>query len=115
MNSKIKKTTTWVLIGILTLQFAAAGLSKYTGSWDTRFLAWGFPIIFTYIIGAVEVIGTIGLYNQKTRKWSILVLSLLMIGAMITHLLNDETTRLVHNGLVILALIILNQLTRKIN
>jgi uncharacterized membrane protein YphA (DoxX/SURF4 family) len=114
MSSKIKKTIMWVLIGLLTLQFAAAGLSKFTGSWDARFIDWGYRASFVYLIGVIEVAGIIGLYVPKIRKWSVLILAMTMLGAAFTHLFNDEAGRLIHNLIIIIALLVVFLLSKKL-
>ena len=105
MKPKIKKTIMWILIGLLALQFTSAGLPKFTGSWDTKFADWGYPSFFVYLIGLVEIVGIIGLFIRKTRKWAVIALMLTMIGAAITHALNDEASRLIHNFILIALLV----------
>lgn len=90
----------WICIACLTVQFLGAGISKMSGSWSTRFSGWGYPTAFMYVIGALEIIGVVGLFFSKTRKWSAVILIIVMIGAAGTHVLNAEYVRMIHNAVV---------------
>jgi uncharacterized membrane protein YphA (DoxX/SURF4 family) len=105
MKSRTRKTIQWILIILLTIQFAAAGMGKFTGAWNTKFIEWGYTITFMYLIGVVEFGSIIILYIARWRKWSLFVLTLTMLGAIATHLINGEYSRIVHNGIVMILLL----------
>ena len=44
-----------------------------------------------YMISVAEIGGAIGLFIAQTWFWAVLGLMALMIGAIVTHLLNGET------------------------
>ncbi len=113
MSPKTNKVLLWILISILTLQFVAASLGKFTGAWTPRFEAWGYPGVLVYVVGLLEVAAVIGLFIAKFRKWAVILLVATMIGAAVTHILNDEYSRLIHNGVLILLLLTLNHLDKK--
>lgn len=90
----------WLCIGCLAVQFLAAGATKLLGAWSSRFADWGYPYAFAHIIGSLEIIGVIGLFFSRTRKWSTLLFIFIMTGAAYTHISNSEYVRIVHNAVV---------------
>lgn len=100
MNARSAKIIMWICIALLTVQFLAAGIGKFSGAWTIKFAGWGYPIIFMYLIGLLELAGTVGLYLGKTRKWSALLLILIMVGAVCTHAYSTEYLRIIHNLIV---------------
>jgi uncharacterized membrane protein YphA (DoxX/SURF4 family) len=100
MNTKTARVILWICIACLVVQFLAAGLSKIAGAWVSRFSGWGYSVEFMYGVGVLEIMGVAGLFFSRTRKWSALVFILIMIGAAVTHILNSEYVRVIHNGLV---------------
>lgn len=108
MSTKTKKIIRWVLTGILTLQFLAAGFAKLTGSWDVMFEAWGYASSFAYVIGVLEILAIAGLYFVISRKWAVFLIIAIMLGAAYTHIVSDEIVRIFHNlALILMALAIL--------
>jgi len=104
MRTKTTKIIMWVLVALMTFQFLAAGLAKFVGAWTIKFVDWGYPAYFVYLVGLVEVGGVVLLFFTKLRKWGVLVLIITMLGAMVTHIMNDEFGRLIHNGILVLLL-----------
>ncbi len=77
------------MLGIL---FLVAGGSKL---WEPathaeRFAHWGYPLWFVYVTGLIEVLGGIGLFIPAGRFVGVILLSVTMIGATITHLRAGE-------------------------
>ena len=52
----------------------------------------GYSTTFIMLIGALELLGGIGLLISRVRKWAAMGLLGLMVGALITHLRIGETT-----------------------
>jgi len=100
MNTKVARVILWISIVCLTVQFLAAGVSKLSGAWTSRFSTWGYSTTFMYGIGVLEIIGVTGLYFSRTRKWSAVLFIVLMVGAACTHVLNAEAVRVIHNVVV---------------
>jgi putative oxidoreductase len=100
MKTRSAKIIMWICIALLTLQFLAAGLGKFLGAWSSKFDGWGYPLMFMYIIGLFELTGVAGLYLSITRKWSALLLILIMIGAAYTHISSTEYLRIIHNVII---------------
>jgi putative oxidoreductase len=100
MSTKGIKIIVWICIAVLTVQFLGAGITKLLGTWSAKFIDWDYPIALMYTIGLLEIMGVIGLYFSKTRKWSAVLFILVMIGAAYTHVSNGEYQRIIHNGIV---------------
>lgn len=86
---QIIKTSLWIILGLL---FLAAGGSKL---WDPathaeKFAHWGYPLWFVYVTGIIEVLGAIGLFIPAGRLYGVLLLSITMIGATVTHIRAGE-------------------------
>ncbi len=87
----------WVLRILVTLGFLAASLGKITSNIAVikMFEDWGFPDGFYLIIGIFELLFAVMLLIPKTLKIALIGLSLLMVGAMITHLINDPMSNII--------------------
>ena len=113
MKPRTIKIIMWSFITLMAVQFLAAGIGKLTGDWNNMFMKWGYSPSFAYIIGFIEVAAVVALFIPKTRKWAILVLIISMIGAAITHLLNSQSSRIIHNIILIVILSGIYYLDRK--
>ncbi len=78
-----------VLLGIF---FIVAGGTKLMGSQFQveHFAQWGYPLWFVYLTGLIEVGGGLCLFLPKTQWSGIVVLSITMVGAALTHLRAGE-------------------------
>ncbi len=97
MGAKTLRIIKWVLIGLLTLQFLAAGSAKLMGSWNQLFEQWGYPATFATVVGIAEIIAVIGLYLKSLRLWALGLIFVIMLGAIYTHFLAGENGRIIHN------------------
>lgn len=90
-SSKLKRILAFVFTIILTLMVLPAGLVKLIG--DVRvvdeFARWGYPEIVMYGVGVLEVMGVVGLWIKSTRKRAAGLIAIIMIGALVTNILND--------------------------
>ncbi|MCA0895019.1 DoxX family protein [Microbulbifer agarilyticus] len=59
------------------------------------FERWGYSSIFMYTIGVLEVIGAIGLLAPRVSALASFCLTVLMLGAITTHLIHGEWPMLV--------------------
>jgi len=86
---KIIKTGLWLLLGGM---FIIAGGAKLMGSHTQveHFAQWGYPLWFLYLTGLIEVGGGICLFIPKAQFYGIVVLSITMVGAALTHLRANE-------------------------
>ncbi len=101
-----KKIGIWTLTVVLAVFFLAAGGLKIQGGTKQvdNFAHWGYALWFLYVIGAVEVVGGIGLMVPRLAGFAVLLLGTTMIGASLTHLVHHEM-KAVPVPLVILALL----------
>lgn len=114
MKPKTTKVIIWILIALMTVQFVAAGIGKLTGAWESMFTEWGYSILFMYLIGVLEIVSVIILYISKLRKWAIITLLIIMLGAAITHILNLEYSRIIHNVILIVILSLIFYLDKRV-
>jgi uncharacterized membrane protein YphA (DoxX/SURF4 family) len=77
---------------LLGLFFIIAGGKKLLGqeAQIDSFFRWGYPLWFLYLIGAIELVGGIGLFIPQLRSYAVMVLSITMVGASMTHLKAGE-------------------------
>ena len=89
MMKKLIKAALWIVLGVM---FIMAGGAKLMGqhSQVEHFAQWGYPIWFLYLIGTIEVGGGICLFIPKAQFYGIVVLSITMVGAALTHLRAGE-------------------------
>ena len=89
---KGKEIALWVGSVLVALVMVFAGSGKLTASpvMAANFVKWGFPVWFLYFLGAVEVLGGIGLLLPRTRFWAAVGLVPILIGAISTHLTHDD-------------------------
>jgi putative oxidoreductase len=79
----------WFLLGFF---FIMAGGKKLLGqeAQIDSFFRWGYSLWFLYFIGAIELVSGICLLIPQVRFFSVLVLSITMVGAVMTHLRAGE-------------------------
>ncbi len=82
--SRTLTITRWVLLGVVTLTFLGYGAMILMGKMTVQFLAWGFPAWSVYGIGGIEVLSAGGLHWKKMRGWSMFILTVMSIGAILT-------------------------------
>lgn len=96
---KLSPTFTWLLSIALALFFAAQGLSKLWGTtaevWSSRFLNWGYPPGFHFVVGVVELVSGLALLLPWSRRAGAFTLMLVMVGALFTHLIHGELPRVI--------------------
>lgn len=91
-------TGLWATTILLSLVYIAAGLPKVGGMSQLihRFEeVWGYPEWFRLLIGGLEFIGGILLIIPGTAFWAATGLSVIMIGALYTHLVLGEPSLVV--------------------
>lgn len=77
----------WIVSGLLAVVMVGPGLQKFTSPvWERMFRVWGYPDGFYLVIGAIEVVGGIGLLLPRIASYSAASLSVVMIGAAITQI-----------------------------
>lgn len=104
-----QKTQDRIVLGLsvlLALAFAGAGLSKLAGpaAAGEAFTHFGYPAWLALFIGTCETAGAVGLIVSRLRLLAALGLSIIMLGAIGSHLLNDPPANALP-ALVLLALL----------
>lgn len=79
----------WVLQVILALAFVGSGVMKLTGDEQSVliFQEMGTDAWMPYLIGALEVLGAIGLLIPRLTRLAAFAFVALMVGAVISHLI----------------------------
>ena len=84
--ARVKLAALWIVSILLAVVMVGPGSQKFTSpTWERMFRAWGYPDNFYLLIGALEVVGGIGLLIPRTASASGIMLSIIMVGAAITH------------------------------
>ena len=96
---RLPRAAVWMCATFLAVAFVFAGISKLEGSsavrWTERFVNWGYPGNARYVVGVLEILGGLGVLVPKWRRAAAALLVALMIGAMGTHAVHAEFSRLV--------------------
>ena len=76
----------WVLTVMESAMMVLAGSAKFTGPdfWTTSFESWGYSASFAFVIGAAEVGGGLLLLLPRLATYAATLLSVIMIGAVVT-------------------------------
>ena len=80
------------LTAVLSLIFVLSGGAKLAGlDFEIQaFERWGYALWFMYATGAAEVAGGLALWWKRWSAWASAGLSMVMVGAVGTHLLHAE-------------------------
>lgn len=83
-----KTIAIWMLTLLTSALFIAASLPKLAGFgfFDTAFARWGYPYWLELTVGIVEFVSAVFLIIPTTAFFAALALSVVMVGAIITHL-----------------------------
>ena len=96
----------WILTGLLALIFVMTGSSK-VGSVPpspANFARWGFSPAFMFLIGAVEIVGAVGLLFRRTAFLASLLLIATMIGALKTGIAYHEALHIILPSVLLILL-----------
>lgn len=98
-SAKTRSIALWTLSIVLALAFLASGASKLADAeaasglaYHDQFVAWGYPAWARFIVGTAEVLGALALLMPRVRFFGAAGLTLLMLGAAVTHLRVAEYT-----------------------
>lgn len=98
-SAKNRSRLLWGLSILLALLFLSSGASKLLNAtaasglaYSQQFVAWGYPSWARFIVGTLEVAGALGLLVPRgpIRFLAASGLTMLMLGAVATHLHSDE-------------------------
>lgn len=110
---RTRTIATWILSGLLALAMLAAGAAKLVGApaMVQLFVDIGAGQGLRWVVGALEILGAVGLLVPRVRAWAALGLVLLLLGATVTNLLilHTNTAASVLYGLAALAVLLLRR------
>ena len=96
---RLPRKVVWVFAILLAVVFVRAGISKLggpsAGGWAGRLAQWGYPPYARYVIGALEILGGLGVLIPRSRRAAAAVLVTVMVGALCTHAVHRELLRLI--------------------
>jgi len=96
---KLPKAVVWAIAIVLAIVYVYAGVSKVGGpsasGWAGRLARWGYPPNTRYVIGALEMLGGLGVLIPRWRRPAASVFVVVMVGALRTHAVHGELTRLI--------------------
>jgi len=81
-----------ILVSIISLMLLYSSMLKLVGlqGMEESFLVWGYSKTFMIIVGVIELTLSVLIFARQTRKIGLTGLIFLMIGALFTHISNDE-------------------------
>ena len=96
---RLPRAAVLVIVIFLAVVFVLVGISKLQGPsamrWSERFARWGYPAGAERVVGVLEILGGLAVLIPKWRRAAAAMLIGLMVGALGTHLINAELTRLI--------------------
>lgn len=104
--SKSKLIVSWTLRILISLGFLLASLGKLTNNLSVidMFQQWGFPAGFHFIIGILELLLAIAILIPKTLRYAMIGSTVILIGAIGTHIVNDPIGQLIRPIIFLLIL-----------
>jgi uncharacterized membrane protein YphA (DoxX/SURF4 family) len=92
-----QRTALVALCWLLAVAFAFGGVSKFLPGesffgepYADRFVDWGYPAWFRFVVGAGEIVGAVLLVIPRRRFLGAVVLTVILVGAVLTHLVNQD-------------------------
>jgi putative oxidoreductase len=103
----------WALQVLLGALFVLLGTGKFGDpTWQRNFERWGYPDGFYMVVGVLEALGGLLLLVPRLASYSAAMVSIIMIGASLTHLVHGEFRR-VAPPLIYLALLAIVGVARR--
>ncbi len=92
MTAKSKNVVTWVLTAIAAGLILLSAVTKLNGNEEVQrnFMGWGYSDSFRVFIGVCEAVGAVGLLLPPFAPLAGAGLSIIMAGAVFTHLTHDQ-------------------------
>jgi uncharacterized membrane protein YphA (DoxX/SURF4 family) len=88
LRGRVGTVVVWALTFFGALSMGLAGFSKFGNSsqWQGRFVAWGYPAWFAYVIGGLEMLASALLLVPRVAPYAACTLVGVMLGALYTVL-----------------------------
>lgn len=87
---RIVNASLWLAALISAVVLLVASIATLSGLMTSQFVAWGYDRDFALFVGVVELLGALGLVLPRTAGWAALCSSVVMLGAIGTHMVNGE-------------------------
>jgi uncharacterized membrane protein YphA (DoxX/SURF4 family) len=85
----------WVLPTVMGALFVLIGIGKFSApGWQRNFERWGYPDGAYAVVGLAEMLGGVLLLLPRFTTWSVAGLYVILAGAIGTHVMHGETSRL---------------------
>ncbi len=112
--SRSKTVLLWVLQVLLAALFLMSSIPKLTSHPGAveMFANYGYPENFYLLVGAIELLGAICLLIPKVAGYGASALIVIMIGASLTHLVNDEVPQVLFTGTLMILLAVVGWVRR---
>lgn len=106
--TKRTNISSWTVIGVLAVVFAFTGITKLIGlSMHTEnFARWGYPAWFVYVAGVGETIAAAMLLWRPTSGIAAAGLTMIMAGAVFTHVQAGESNAIALPGVLLVGALI---------
>jgi uncharacterized membrane protein YphA (DoxX/SURF4 family) len=85
------------LCWLLALSFVAGGVAKFApgetfagAPYSEQFADWGYPSWFRFVVGAGEIVGAVLLLFPRRRFLGAALLGVILVGAVLTHVVNQD-------------------------
>jgi uncharacterized membrane protein YphA (DoxX/SURF4 family) len=113
-HSRVKSVISWVVQILLATFYVLAASGKLMSRPQVieMFRHWGFPDKFYLVVGALELLGAIGVLIPRLAGYAASGLIVLMIGAALTHLINGEGLQVLRPLIFIMSLALIVYLRR---
>ena len=83
--------TILISVIIMSMMFIYSSMTIFLmPGWSDQFAVWGYSQTFLYVVGTVELIIAGAVFAKPTRIYGLLGLISIMIGALYTHLSNNQ-------------------------
>ena len=81
-----------IMVSITSLMLLYSSMLKLVGfpGMEESFLVWGYSKTFMLVVGVAELILSVVIFAKPSRVFGLAGLIILMIGALFTHISNDE-------------------------
>ncbi len=118
MHTRARLIAIWGVSGLLTALYLFSGGSKLLdlqpgGGIAEAAAHFGYPVAFMYFVGACEVAGAVGLLIPRLATLAAAGLSILMLGAFVSHLRAGDPIQNAVVPLIALVLLIVGALARR--
>ena len=83
--------TILISVAIVSMMFIYSSMTIFLmPGWSDQFAVWGYSQTFLYVVASIELILAVAVFATPTRIYGLLGVIIVMVGALYTHLTNDQ-------------------------